>query len=111
MLSTKTNLVCGPDPGPVCLAGSLGDHDLEGWAGKAVIVIAPDASEPEQYAAKELAQFLGQITGAEFKVLTGRTSRLRASSSDRPRPSGPMSSSRPTGSGPRASSSGPSATT
>jgi hypothetical protein len=35
----------------------------------AVIVIAPDASEPEQYAAKELAQFLRQITGGEFKVV------------------------------------------
>ncbi len=37
---------------------------------QAVIVVAPDASEPEQYAAKELAQFLGQITGGEFKVLS-----------------------------------------
>lgn len=36
---------------------------------QAVIVVAPDASEPEQYAAKELAQFLGQITGGEFKTL------------------------------------------
>ncbi|MEN6337560.1 MAG: DUF4838 domain-containing protein [Phycisphaerales bacterium] len=36
---------------------------------QAVIVLAPDASEPEQYAAKELAQFLGQITGGEFKVI------------------------------------------
>lgn len=36
---------------------------------QAVIVLAPDASETEQYAAKELAQFLGQITGGEFKVL------------------------------------------
>jgi len=36
---------------------------------QAVIVLAPDASEPEQYAAKELAQFLGQITGGEFQVI------------------------------------------
>jgi len=35
---------------------------------QAVVVVAADASEPEQYAAKELAQFLGQITGAEFNV-------------------------------------------
>jgi len=35
----------------------------------AVIVVAADASEPEQYAAKELAEFLGQITGAQFKTL------------------------------------------
>jgi len=34
----------------------------------AVIVIAADASEPEQYAAQELAGFLGRIGGAEFKV-------------------------------------------
>ena len=34
---------------------------------KAVIVIAADAPEPEQYAAKELAEFLGKITGAKFE--------------------------------------------
>lgn len=34
----------------------------------AVIVVAPDASEPEQYAAAELAKFLGQIAGGEFKT-------------------------------------------
>jgi hypothetical protein len=34
---------------------------------RAIIVIAPDASEPEQYAARELADFLGQITGATFE--------------------------------------------
>lgn len=34
----------------------------------AVIVVAPDASEPEQYAAAELARFLGQIAGGEFTV-------------------------------------------
>ena len=35
---------------------------------KAVIVIAADAPEPEQYAARELADFLGQITGAKFEL-------------------------------------------
>ncbi|MCL5282421.1 MAG: DUF4838 domain-containing protein [Planctomycetes bacterium] len=34
---------------------------------KAVIVIAPDAPAPAQHAAKELAAFLGQITGATFE--------------------------------------------
>ena len=34
---------------------------------KAVIVIAADAPEPEQHAAKELAEFLGKITGARFE--------------------------------------------
>jgi hypothetical protein len=37
---------------------------------KAVIVIAEDASEPEQHAATELAGFLEQITGAEFEVVS-----------------------------------------
>jgi hypothetical protein len=38
---------------------------------KAIIVISADAPEPEQHAAKELAGFLGQITGATFE-LAGR---------------------------------------
>ncbi|MCH8119934.1 MAG: DUF4838 domain-containing protein [Planctomycetes bacterium] len=36
---------------------------------KAVIVIAEDASEPEQHAAAELADFLQQITGAKFDIV------------------------------------------
>jgi len=39
-----------------------------GGEAKAIIVIAADAPEPEQYAAKELATFLGRITGAEFEL-------------------------------------------
>jgi hypothetical protein len=35
---------------------------------KAVIVVAADAPEPEQHAARELAGFLGQITGATFEL-------------------------------------------
>lgn len=35
---------------------------------KAVIVVAVDAPEPEQHAASELADFLRQITGAEFEI-------------------------------------------
>ncbi|OHB67041.1 MAG: hypothetical protein A2Y76_00520 [Planctomycetes bacterium RBG_13_60_9] len=35
---------------------------------RATIVVAPDAPEPEQHAAKELASFLGQITDAQFKL-------------------------------------------
>jgi hypothetical protein len=35
---------------------------------KATIVVAADASEPEQHAAQELAAFLGQITGATFEL-------------------------------------------
>jgi len=36
---------------------------------KAVILLAPGASEPQQYAAKELAYFLKEITGAEFRIV------------------------------------------
>ena len=42
----------------------------ENGVAKAVIVIAEDASEPEQHAATELAEFLEQITGAEFEVVS-----------------------------------------
>ena len=35
---------------------------------KAVIVVAADAPEPERHAAGELVEFLGQITGAEFRL-------------------------------------------
>ena len=35
---------------------------------KTVIVIAKDVTEPERYAADELAGFLRQITGAEFEI-------------------------------------------
>lgn len=38
---------------------------------KAVIVIAPDSSEPEKHAATELAEFLKQITGAKFEIAYG----------------------------------------
>jgi len=37
---------------------------------QAVIVIAEDAGEPEQHAASELADFLEQITGAEFEIVS-----------------------------------------
>ena len=39
-------------------------------AAKAVIVVVPDAGEPERHAADELADFLGQITGATFEIET-----------------------------------------
>ncbi|MHB9071706.1 MAG: DUF4838 domain-containing protein [Sedimentisphaerales bacterium] len=35
---------------------------------KAVIVIGKDANEPERHAADELADFLGQVTGAKFEI-------------------------------------------
>jgi len=43
----------------------------EDGAVKAVIIIAPDASEPEQHAAAELAEFLHQITGGKFETAYG----------------------------------------
>ncbi|MBN1806293.1 MAG: DUF4838 domain-containing protein [Sedimentisphaerales bacterium] len=42
----------------------------ENRSAKAVIVIAEDASKPEQHAAAELAGFLEQITGAEFEIVS-----------------------------------------
>ena len=42
----------------------------ENGIAKAVIVVAEDASEPEQHAAAELANFLEQITGAEFEIVS-----------------------------------------
>jgi len=41
----------------------------EDGAAKAVIVIAGDASEPEQHAAAELADILEQITSARFEIV------------------------------------------
>lgn len=41
----------------------------ENGKAQAVIVIAKDASEPEQHAAAELAEFLGQVSGAPFEVV------------------------------------------
>ncbi len=35
---------------------------------KAVVVVAADATEPERYAAAELADFLGRITGSPFPI-------------------------------------------
>jgi len=49
----------------------------ENGVAKAVIVVAPDAAEPERHAAGELADFLSQITGAKFDIVpppaTGKT--------------------------------------
>jgi hypothetical protein len=42
----------------------------ENGVAKAVIVIADDASAPEQHAAAELTEFLEQITGAEFEIVS-----------------------------------------
>ena len=51
----------------------------ENGLAQAVIVIAADAAEPEQHAAVELANFLQQITGANFEIVrppAGGKSRL-----------------------------------
>ncbi len=37
---------------------------------RAIIVVRADAPEPERYAAQELANFLEQVTGAEFMAVT-----------------------------------------
>ncbi|HEY3243580.1 MAG TPA: alpha-glucuronidase family glycosyl hydrolase, partial [Phycisphaerae bacterium] len=41
----------------------------EGGVGRAVIVVAKDAPEPERHAAAELADFLHQVTGGRFDVV------------------------------------------
>ena len=57
------------------IAGGLAVADEPGMAiaskGKAVarIVVADDASAPEKYAASQLAEFFGQVTGAKFEVV------------------------------------------
>ncbi|MHC4693013.1 MAG: DUF4838 domain-containing protein [Planctomycetota bacterium] len=43
----------------------------EDGVAKAVIIVAPDSSEPEKHAAAELAEFLKQITGAKFEIANG----------------------------------------
>jgi hypothetical protein len=54
----------------VSLAGQVRATTIaENGVAKAVIVVAPDASEPEQHAAGELANFLSQITGAKFDIV------------------------------------------
>jgi hypothetical protein len=40
----------------------------EDGVARAVIIVAPDSSEPEKHAAAELAEFLQQITGAKFTI-------------------------------------------
>jgi len=42
---------------------------------KAVIVLGPDATQPERYAASQLAEYLKKITGAQFKISTSSTSK------------------------------------
>jgi len=43
----------------------------EDGVAKAVIIVAPKASEPERHAAVELAKFLQQITGGKFETAYG----------------------------------------
>ncbi len=60
-------LVCTAIALPATWCGAAVPLSENGQA-KAVIVIAADASSPEQHAASELAHFLGQIAGARFAV-------------------------------------------
>ena len=56
----------------LCAAGQVDALTIaEGGVAKAVIVVAPDSSEPERHAAAELAEFLRQITGGEFEIVYG----------------------------------------
>jgi hypothetical protein len=55
-----------------CVAGQVEALTIaEDGVAKAVIVVAPDSSEPERHAAAELAEFLRQITGGKFEIVYG----------------------------------------
>jgi hypothetical protein len=53
-----TELLCG---GTITIS--------ENSEAKAVVVVAKDASAAEKHAAEELASFLGQVTGGDFKIV------------------------------------------
>ena len=56
----------------LCIAGQVEALTIaKDGAVKAVIIIEPDASEPEKHAAAELAEFLHQITGGKFETAYG----------------------------------------
>ncbi len=58
-----------------CAAASYGDITLvEDGQARATIVIAAEAPVPEQHAARELAHFLTEVTGAQFQVADGEGS-------------------------------------
>jgi hypothetical protein len=64
----RTHFWCVPVVVVLCVSlGSSAVTISQDGQAKAVIVIAADAPEPEQHAAKELAEFLGKITGATFE--------------------------------------------
>jgi hypothetical protein len=55
-----------------CCAAVVADDVVtiaEGGVGRAVIVVAADATEPEKHAAAELAGFLRQVTGGDYAVV------------------------------------------
>ena len=52
-----------------CAVPMKGVRIAEKGSAQAVIIIGQDAPEPEQHAAAELAEFLSQITGADFSVV------------------------------------------
>ncbi|MBN1505521.1 MAG: DUF4838 domain-containing protein [Sedimentisphaerales bacterium] len=67
MLS-KARIFCASILVVICTSPVLSAVTISQYGqAKAIIVIAADAPEPEQYAAKELADFLGRITGARFE--------------------------------------------
>jgi len=72
-MSSKRHLVIVAALMAIWASANCGAMPLaENGQAKAVIVVAPGASEPVQYAAKELADFLGQITGARFEIANGK---------------------------------------
>ncbi|MHC4520414.1 MAG: hypothetical protein ACYTAS_17645, partial [Planctomycetota bacterium] len=54
----------------LCTPASHGEITIaKNGQANALIVVAAEATEAERHAAEELAQFLGQITGAEFALV------------------------------------------
>ncbi len=70
MSNIRLFVICGFSCGLISAAASAQDAILiaEDGRSRAAIVVAADASEPERFAAGELAAFLHEISGAEFPV-------------------------------------------
>lgn len=56
--------------GVLCASPLFGIEISRGGKAVAALVLAPDASLPEQTAARELADYLAKVTGAEFRIVS-----------------------------------------
>ena len=68
-MSSRSCLLVGTIIGVLCMAANVGAMTLaENGRAQAVIVVAPDASEPVWQAAQELTDHLGKMSGGIFKM-------------------------------------------